>query len=181
MIRQYVMFPNSENPAVKRDLGNLYSLHQTVARACHRSKHLFRVLDSPHLIVILANKHPNFPTGYAASYFSSRIEKHQAGEKRDFNLRANPTVKRNGKRHSANPADWITSKSKLCGFRLLGFRVMNEQLITVQKPSHRMTFYSVDFDGRLVVEDAALFNHALANGIGPAKAFGFGMLLTRRI
>jgi CRISPR system Cascade subunit CasE len=36
------------------------------------------------------------------------------------------------------------------------------------------------FEGRLIVSDAGVFQNALQNGIGPAKAFGFGLLSLRR-
>lgn len=41
---------------------------------------------------------------------------------------------------------------------------------------HEMTHMAVRFDGVLAVTDADLFRRTLAAGIGPAKAFGFGLL-----
>lgn len=40
----------------------------------------------------------------------------------------------------------------------------------------QLTFGAVLFEGRLRVTDADLFRAALASGIGPAKAYGFGLL-----
>lgn len=40
----------------------------------------------------------------------------------------------------------------------------------------RMTFGSVLFEGRLRITDAELFRETLARGIGPGKAYGFGLL-----
>jgi CRISPR system Cascade subunit CasE len=38
----------------------------------------------------------------------------------------------------------------------------------------------LDFEGHLRVEDEELFRRALIEGVGPAKGFGFGLLLVRR-
>ena len=41
---------------------------------------------------------------------------------------------------------------------------------------HRLTFASVLFEGVLEVTDAERFRQALEQGIGSAKAYGFGLL-----
>jgi CRISPR system Cascade subunit CasE len=40
---------------------------------------------------------------------------------------------------------------------------------------------TVDFEGTLEVADPARFLDALVRGVGPAKAFGCGLMLVRRI
>jgi len=42
--------------------------------------------------------------------------------------------------------------------------------------SHKTTHLAVRFDGLLRITDAEAFRQTLARGIGPAKAFGFGLL-----
>lgn len=42
-------------------------------------------------------------------------------------------------------------------------------------------YSTLDFTGLLSISDVALFRQALFHGIGPAKAFGCGLLLVRRI
>jgi len=42
-------------------------------------------------------------------------------------------------------------------------------------------FSSVDFDGEVEVTDQNLFVNALFAGIGPAKGFGCGLMLVRRV
>ena len=44
----------------------------------------------------------------------------------------------------------------------------------------RLSFSTADFSGELTVIDPAAFAVALGDGIGPAKAFGRGLLLVRR-
>ena len=49
------------------------------------------------------------------------------------------------------------------------------------KRDHNIRFSAVDFAGELIVTNPDLFQGALFNGIGHAKAFGCGLLLVRRI
>ncbi len=44
----------------------------------------------------------------------------------------------------------------------------------------RLTHNAVTFDGELTVTDAEAFRAALRSGIGPARAYGFGLLSVRR-
>ena len=48
--------------------------------------------------------------------------------------------------------------------------------ITGKKKNHIIVFYSVLFEGRLKINKLNEFKKTLINGIGPGKAFGFGML-----
>jgi CRISPR system Cascade subunit CasE len=45
-----------------------------------------------------------------------------------------------------------------------------------RKDERRITISGALFDGRLVVNDADRLRHAVGQGIGPGKAFGFGLL-----
>ncbi|MBM4029186.1 MAG: type I-E CRISPR-associated protein Cas6/Cse3/CasE [Planctomycetes bacterium] len=90
---------------------------------------------------------------------------------------------------------WLTRKGKGCGFEILMKQVEKENGETHQIPrvkvcregkqrgrkredgrSHEMTQLAVCFDGLLRITNADAFREALASGIGPAKAFGFGLL-----
>jgi len=44
-----------------------------------------------------------------------------------------------------------------------------------------MTHFTVRFDGLLRITDPDAFRATLIRGIGPAKAFGCGLMLVRRI
>ncbi len=121
-----------------------------------------------------------------------------------FRLRANPTRKidtksgpdgrrRNGRRVELRGEEqwqrWLTQKAQAHGFRLLAAHGRAEPPSTHLVPEGKfqgrrhdargpatMTFASVVFDGALVVTDAVRFRQALEQGIGPAKAYGFGLL-----
>jgi len=122
------------------------------------------------------------------------------GQPFQFRLIANPTrkEKREGKKQGrrmalpdylteTNQADgptpaqeWLSRKGQQHGFEVLwassdGFWQGGSQQSST--PSKRaLPLYGVQFDGALRVTDPALFGLALQQGIGPAKAFGFGLL-----
>jgi len=124
------------------------------------------------------------------------------GLRLSFRLRANPTRKVGtasktdrlaGKRDNGQrlpvpddaKLDWLRRKSAAHGFRLLGARWRNDGAITGLgtgnvvkggRRGQRLTFCPVVFDGELEVTDVAAFRRALETGIGPAKAYGFGLL-----
>jgi len=50
-----------------------------------------------------------------------------------------------------------------------------------ERREHRMTHLAVRFDGLLRITDPEAFRETLARGIGPAKAFGCGLMLVKRI
>jgi CRISPR system Cascade subunit CasE len=49
------------------------------------------------------------------------------------------------------------------------------------KKERRVKFSTLDFEGALAVKDPERFLEVLYSGVGPAKAFGCGLLLVRRI
>lgn len=49
------------------------------------------------------------------------------------------------------------------------------------KKGEKAKFSSMDFEGQLIVTDAMKFKKALFKGIGPAKGFGCGLMLVRRV
>jgi CRISPR system Cascade subunit CasE len=120
-----------------------------------------------------------------------------------FRLRANPTKKidtksgpdggrRNGRRveltDEKDQIEWLRRKGEQGGFRLLAVRgapsVPNVLAMPTQKvvgnrrdeTGSRMTFGGVLFGGELEVVDGDAFRRTLERGIGPGKAYGFGLL-----
>lgn len=117
-----------------------------------------------------------------------------------FRLVANPTIKKAtvGKKHNprvplvhARQADnnhgylgyldWLDRRANLAGFR-----VIHVQDAPFQHPTRNtknrlgskqnIPHFGVRFDGVLEVTDSEKLVEAVRNGIGPAKAFGFGLL-----
>lgn len=115
-----------------------------------------------------------------------------AGRVLRFRLRANPTRKvdtksgpagerRHGKRVPVLGVEaqvsWLVRKAAQHGFELLQVSIAASGS-PERVHSHRSggTFQGVVYEGRLKVLDAERFQEALVQGIGPAKAYGFGLL-----
>lgn len=79
---------------------------------------------------------------------------------------------------------WLEAQGQRLGFAVTAQGVsaggyQQEQFTT--RDGHRTEFSRLDFEGRLTVTDPDKFRAALFDGIGPAKAFGCGLLLVRRV
>ena len=125
----------------------------------------------------------------------------RAGQRLRFIVRANPTARRladrqigpDGKREMGprvgllkeqDQRAWLARKGKAGGFRPLAFEVRPSGQVVFPGGSgderRLQTHASVDFEGILEVTDPSLFATTLADGVGAAKAFGFGLLLVAR-
>lgn len=102
-----------------------------------------------------------------------------------FRLRANPTKRfssgkgnKPGKRvqlfKEADQLAWLQRKAEPNGFRLLDANINPEGNQTDYRK--KLTIYTVLINGRLQITNLEKFNTALHKGIGPAKAFGCGLL-----
>jgi CRISPR system Cascade subunit CasE len=82
-------------------------------------------------------------------------------------------------------SNWLLSRAERCGFNVKpGFlRVDGYQQhhFTKGKDNKQVSFSTLDFNGALIVTDPNLFLETLFKGIGPAKAFGCGLMLVKRI
>jgi len=73
--------------------------------------------------------------------------------------------------------EWLARKGQTHGFELLEATVAAAGASElVHSHSTGRTFQGVVFEGRLVVRDAERFREALEQGIGPGKAYGYGLL-----
>ncbi|WP_437725322.1 type I-E CRISPR-associated protein Cas6/Cse3/CasE [Sorangium sp. So ce861] len=123
-----------------------------------------------------------------------------AGDSFRFRLRANPTrridtksgddgKRRNGRRvelrDDASRLEWLLRKAAQGGFELQGTEhgvsMSKERKLAGRRPDasgkqQELTLAPVLFEGWLRVTDADRFRAALAAGIGPGKAYGFGLL-----
>lgn len=107
-----------------------------------------------------------------------------AGQVLAFRLRANPTVRRNGKRlglyREEEQQGWLQRKLQEAGARLLEARQDDQGRVNGtlyrQGLPHRLQFLAVNFEGLLRVEDAERLTLSIRNGIGSGKGLGFGLL-----
>jgi len=79
---------------------------------------------------------------------------------------------------AASLRGWLAAKAQRCGFSLDRCEVAETGWVHARKRpgSAPMRFWSVLYRGALRVQDPEKFADALAGGIGPAKAFGCGLL-----
>jgi CRISPR system Cascade subunit CasE len=118
------------------------------------------------------------------------------GERLQFLLTANPTRKITDEASRGKPRverekcrvplireedqrDWLVRKLNGAA-RLNALEVRTERLLYFRK-KEAGKIVPVTFEGVLRVEDGEAFLHLMRNGIGPAKAFGCGLMLVRRV
>lgn len=128
----------------------------------------------------------------AVKSVSAVYERIAAGQTLRFRLRANPTRKidtksgPNGKRRNGRrvplvgleqQVEWLARKAEASGFGLLQVSVAATGAAELVRSHARgCVFQGVLFEGRLMVREPEPFRQALVNGLGPGKAFGFGLL-----
>lgn len=189
---------NTRSRLVRYDLADRYEMHRTILSAFavdlpDDERILFRVEDNRNLPVIPILVQSRYvPDWQAAERISSEgyltepphvriiVQSILTGQRLPFRLQANPTIKRNGKRHAihaeADLMNWLSRQGKRYGFVVTPRDVQVTKLGKKYGQKRRQTWHAVQFDGVLDVTDMMAFQSALANGIGSAKAFGFGLL-----
>ncbi len=120
------------------------------------------------------------------------------GQRLRFRFVGNPTVRKtppgtkNGRRvpliHAAPNEkgyptyfDWLERQAERCGFDVLSvqdapFRLAPSRRKKDDYRKQDLPLFGVRFDGVLTVTDPAALTDAVRNGVGSAKAFGFGLL-----
>jgi len=113
------------------------------------------------------------------------LELHLAvGQVLAFRLRANPTVKRDGKRRGLVQEEdqraWLERKAADGGFRVLSARITREGAVRGKvrrgDEKHNLLLLAVRFDGLLQVADPERLVATVRRGVGSGKGFGFGLL-----
>ena len=142
----------------------------------------------------------------ACKQIGGALDRITTGQVLAFRLSANPTRKidtktgpdgrrRHGRRVELNREEdqvaWLRRKAEACGFTLLSVeskpnvpnvRAMENAKVSGSKVREsagdlpRLTFGSVQFEGLLKVTDSDRFRQSIEQGVGPAKAYGFGLL-----
>lgn len=188
--------------AVRLRLYDTYSWHQQLWRAfperdAQARDFLFRVDDMRGSFRVLllspeAPAQPDWGTWEVKAVAQGFLD-HQ---RYLFQVRANPTVKRvvrddagerkrNGRRTGIyGPEDlhaWMERKASQSGFEMLEYSAGPATQSFFVKDRRRGKHIAVDFEGMLRVLDRNAFRKAFDTGIGPAKAFGFGLLMLQPV
>lgn len=81
--------------------------------------------------------------------------------------------------------NWLSSRAEKCGFiiKLQDVRAdgYQQHRFVKGKGGKEVSLSTLEFNGVLSVADSKLFLETLYGGIGPAKGFGCGLMLVRRI
>jgi CRISPR system Cascade subunit CasE len=186
-----------------RALADVYRLHQLVMKGFAAYSNTDRVLyraepeERNELVTILVQslQAPDWGCfvdenrGVATAKVKEFSTAFKAGDTYRFRLRANPVVTRDSKRHGLirdeSLLEWLGKKEKKIGVRFCSMSVIDEGYVTGTKGSqekqHRMSIKVARFEGALEVVDPAVFGETFLSGIGPAKAFGCGLLSLARV
>lgn len=198
---------NPQHPHARRDLGDAYEMHRTLARAFVENastpppRFLWRLERSgyatPSSSLLVQSEQPanwsilESAQGYATQVLGNKpvdldrlIE---VGVRYRFRLLANPTVTRLGKRYGLTKEDeqlaWLARQGEKHGFAVKAcMRLSNERIRVRQgKTGHGITLHSVLFEGLLETTNVACFRHAVSDGLGHGKALGLGLLSFARV
>lgn len=196
-----------QHPQARRDLGDAYEMHRTLARAyapdaitppprfLWRLEPSFHAFSSAALLVqsdVPADWSVLDPMrGYTAEVLGNKpvdLEKLiEAGARYRFRLLANPTVTRDGKRYGLSKEDeqlvWITRQGEKHGFSVLACARGNSARIQSRRGNtgQRIIIQTVAFEGTLEAFDSERLRLAVRNGLGHGKAWGLGLFSLARI
>ncbi|WPP45717.1 type I-E CRISPR-associated protein Cas6/Cse3/CasE [Pseudomonas sp. AN-1] len=188
----------------RRDLSDAYEMHRTLARAfvtdaqSQPARFLWRLeagsnaWTAPVVLVQAAAEADWSALQALPNYLQRPVENKrlaleewiEGGSRYRFRLQANPTVARNGKRYGlageAEQLAWLGRQGERHGFSVEAALVTASDLLTSRKGEGRISVQRACFEGVLKVQCLESFSRALTTGIGPAKAFGCGLLSVAR-
>lgn len=188
----------------RRDLSDAYQMHKSLARAFSADeaskpeRFLWRLetmgSDWSNPVVLVQSNCPAdwSPLEVRPQYLKQPAETKtvapekliQAQADYRFRLLANPTVTRDGKRYGLVSEDeqlaWLARQGEKHGFDLKTAWVSSSDIAKMRKTSMSMQVQRAWFEGVLQVRQSELLIQALAAGMGPAKAFGCGLLSLAR-
>lgn len=202
---------NPRSRRVQREASDPYQMHRTLMSAfpdrlgLGDERVLFRLEHNPRRLALHLLVQSQSPPDWswltdpgARGYLLSTNDpnpwtkpfspKFVAGQGLAFRLRANPTLKREGKRRGLctpqSQLAWLDRKGEAGGFRMLRAEARQEGLVRgiIRRPerSNRFELLSVRFDGLLRVMHPERLAATLEAGIGSGKGLGFGLLSLAR-
>ena len=185
---------NLRSHRARQDLSNPYEMHRTLLWAIaepEEDRMLWRLEPGRHMPVLLVqtqgrplwdvvlNRHPGY-ADVAQDSPKSYTPSLRVGQRLRFRLKANASVKREGKRHALHTPEqkmeWLNRQTVAHGFDLDGAMVVATERLRARKNTHPIILDATVFEGAMRVVDPDKVAKALALGVGHAKAFGLGLL-----
>lgn len=196
---------NLRSDAVRRDLRDVQQLHRTVMsqfdeNAGNRAAQqvLFRLdlgRDAAPRLLIQSGQAPRWALDKHYALHPPETKDVEAalaaiarGQRLRFRLRANPTKRPPDPERPNAPrlpltswndrVSWLRRKLADAGARLAegNLDVVSQPRDTGRANVHSVTIWPVLFEGLLTVEDPDSLRQAIVAGIGPARAYGNGLL-----
>lgn len=198
-------FPDDAGPSPRESYGVLHRLDQehdgrTVLLVQSRTKPMVERWPPGYVVDLASDLDLAFSTvGENPAIRSVGAERDAlaAGDRFMFRLRANTTkkidtktgpdgVRRNGRRvpvrGEQGRVDWLSRHAQAAGFEIEQDALRMTEIAPMGgRGAKAITLAGALFEGVLVVRESERFRAALENGIGPAKAYGFGLLSVRRL
>lgn len=195
------------HPQARRDLGDAYEMHRTLARAFAPDadtpppRFLWRLerradFQSSSVVLVQSEYLADWSVlvaleGYATEMLGNKPVDLgmlvQTGARYRFRLLANPTVTRAGKRYGLTREDeqltWLARQGDKHGFAVLGCeRGASERLQVRQgRTGNRITVHSALFEGVLEALAPDRLRQGVINGFGHGKALGLGLLSLAKV
>jgi CRISPR system Cascade subunit CasE len=190
-----------DDAQARRDLADPYEMHATLMRLADggASRPLWRLEtpcdgSTPYVLVQTdIDPDPTQLRSRGTPYFTTfesqphrLLDDIRGGEPLRFRLRANPTLKRAGKRYGLVQEDeqlaWIDRTLRTRGASEVVPLVRESARHTLRR--HRggtpIVLHGATFDGTFHAADPAAIRTAVRDGLGHAKGFGFGLLTVAR-
>ncbi|MBY0574981.1 MAG: type I-E CRISPR-associated protein Cas6/Cse3/CasE [Gallionellaceae bacterium] len=166
-----------------------------------RQGFLFRIEDNPTgrpaRLLVQSRRAPESASGVVLVGTREIQPQPVAGQRLSFLLTANPVKTIADAQRDAKPGkksekcrvplikeeeqrEWISRKLADAG-KIEAANVLPHAPIYFRKGNRGGKLATVTFDGVLRVSDPARMTELLVNGVGPAKGFGCGLLLVRRL
>lgn len=179
--------------ALQRNLIDSYQWHQWIWGAfpdspADQRRFLFRkdVQGENVRLLLLSEQKPKPIDGWSwkTRMISAEFLMHNTYR---FQVRANPTFRRSADRRrvplrrEADLLTWFQRKLGAAGCRVQSIEVDQPQDVYFYKDGNTGLHISVDARGLIEVTDRHAFQTAFSEGIGPAKGFGFGLLMVQPV
>jgi CRISPR system Cascade subunit CasE len=172
-------------------LSDPYSIHKFVYSIFPGDERSFLYYDQGgdwqyRKILILSKKQPTLPPfgKIESKYVPPSFLNHKSYA---FQVLLNPVEQPKGKKNKSpiigkGPLrDWFLKKQSSWGFSAnpASLEILSQGVQIIKRQGHEIVHNQAEFRGILHVTNYDLFNRSFSNGIGRAKAFGFGLLQLR--
>jgi len=187
---------NLRNSQVRRDLADAYDMHRSLVRAFVQGKDqrpprfLWRLepesIWREPTVLVQSSVDPDWSVFSRNDY----LKKTPEGKIFDphalieldrlyrFRLFANPTVTREGKRYGLSTEEdqtaWLERQAHKGGFIIETALITSSDILNLRGDD--ICLQQACFEGVLRATDAAALQDTVKAGVGPGKAFGFGLL-----